>query len=169
MKSNPLFIRLFCKALFLMILLLIRVQVLYSQVKAWEGTITIPTYGWEDDVNPKFWAMEAGAKGATTVKASITYPYNMQDHLSRKLEKVTYKAIFLENEYLKITCLPELGGRLHSVFDKTSNQEAFHKNEVIKPSMIAMRGGFISGGIEWNAGPQVHTVTILSPVDVFYA
>jgi len=169
MKSNPLFIRLLCKALFLMILFLIKVQVLYSQVKAWEGTITIPTYGWEDDVNPKFWAMEAGAKGATTVKASITYPYNMQDHLSRKLEKVTYKAIFLENEYLKITCLPELGGRLHSVFDKTSNQEAFHKNEVIKPSMIAMRGGFISGGIEWNAGPQVHTVTILSPVDVFYA
>ena len=169
MKSNPSFIRSLCKALFLMILLLIRVQVLYSQVKAWEGTITIPTYGWEDDVNPKFWAMEAGAKGATTVKASITYPYNMQDHLSRKLEKVTYKAIFLENEYLKITCLPELGGRIHSVFDKTSNQEAFHKNEVIKPSMIAMRGGFISGGIEWNAGPQVHTVTILSPVDVFYA
>ena len=88
MKSNPSFIRLLCKALFLMILLLIRVQVLYSQVKVWEGTITIPTYGWEDDVNPKFWAMEAGAKGATTVKASITYPYNMHDHLSRKLEKV---------------------------------------------------------------------------------
>jgi len=141
-------------------------QTIYSQVKVWEGTITIPTYGWEDDVNPKFWAMEAGAKGATTVKASITYPYNMQDHLSRKLEDVTYKAVFLENEYIKITCLPELGGRLHSVYDKTTHQEAFHKNDVIKPSMIAMRGGFISGGIEWNAGPQVHTVTILSPVDV---
>jgi len=148
------------------ILYFIQAYAAYSQVKAWEGTITIPTYGWEDDVNPKFWAMEAGAKGATTVKASITYPYNMQDHLSRKLENVTYKAIFLENEYLKITCLPELGGRLHSVYDKTTNQEAFHKNDVIKPSMIAMRGGFISGGIEWNAGPQVHTVTILSPVDV---
>ncbi len=148
------------------ILYFINIHAAYSQVKAWEGTITIPTYGWEDDVNPKFWAMEAGAKGATTVKASITYPYNMQDHLSRKLENVTYKAIFLENEYLKITCLPELGGRFHSVYDKTTNQEAFHKNDVIKPSMIAMRGGFISGGIEWNAGPQVHTVTILSPVDV---
>ena len=143
-------------------------QVARCQVKAWEGTITIPTYGWEEDVNPKFWAMEAGAKGATTVKASITYPYNMQDHLSRKLNDVTYKAIFLENEYLKITCLPELGGRLHSIFDKTTNEEAFHKNNVIKPSMIAMRGGFISGGIEWNAGPQVHTVTILSPVDVLF-
>ena len=152
----------------LIIFFLLSVQAVYAQVKAWEGSITIPTYGWEDDVNPKFWAMEAGAKGATTVKASITYPYNMQDHLSRKLEDVTYKAIFLENEYLKITCLPELGGRLHSVFDKTTGEEAFHLNDVIKPSMIAMRGGFISGGIEWNAGPQVHTVTIMSPVDVLY-
>ncbi len=168
MKSNTLFIKSTYTTLFLLILSFIQFQATYSQVKAWEGTITIPTYGWEDDVNPKFWAMEAGAKGATTVKASITYPYNMQDHLSRKLENVTYKAIFLENEYLKITCLPELGGRLHSVYDKTTNEEAFHINEVIKPSMIAMRGGFISGGIEWNAGPQVHTVTILSPVDVLY-
>ena len=139
-----------------------------AQVKSWEGSITIPTYGWDNDVNPKFWGLEGGAKDSTTVRGSIVYPYSMQDHLSRKLEDVTYKAIYLENEYLKITCLPELGGRLHSVYDKTTNQEVFHKNRVIKPSMIAMRGAFISGGVEWNAGPQVHTATILSPVDVFY-
>jgi tetratricopeptide (TPR) repeat protein len=136
-----------------------------SPVKAWEGTITIPTYGWEDDVNPKFWAMEAGVKGSTTVRVSIIYPYTMQDHLSKKLTDVTYKALFLENEYIKVTCLPELGGRLHSVLDKTTNREVFHKNSVIKPGMIAMRGAFISGGVEWNAGPQVHTVTVVSPVD----
>lgn len=136
-----------------------------GQVSAWEGTITIPTYGWQEDVNPKFWAMEAGPKGSTIITASLTYPYSMQDHLSRKLEDRTYKALFLENEYLRITCLPELGGRLHSVYDKTTNQEVFHKNNVIKPSMIAMRGAFISGGVEWNAGPQNHTVTVLSPVD----
>jgi len=58
-----------------------------------------------------------------------------------------------------------LGGRLHSVFDKTEGREMFHLNNVIKPGMIAMRGAFISGGVEWNAGPQVHTVTIVSPVD----
>ncbi len=138
----------------------------YGQVKSWEGSIVIPTCGWEEDVNPKFWAMEGGARGAATVRNPIVYPYTMQDHLSRKLENVTYKAIFLENEYLKITCLPELGGRLHSVYDKTTGREMFHKNSVIKPSMIAMRGAFISGGVEWNAGPQVHTVTVLSPVDV---
>ena len=73
--------------------------------------------------------------------------------------------MFLENEYLRVTCLPELGGRLHSVFDKTTNQEMFHLNRVIKPGMIAMRGAWISGGVEWNSGPHGHTVTIVSPVD----
>ena len=155
-----------CFSLFVTFFLVLFSNVGYSQVKCWEGTIVIPTYGWEEDVNPKFWALEGGAKGSTTVRASITYPYNMQDHLSRRLQDVTYKAVYLENEYLKITCLPELGGRLHSVYDKTTNHEMFHKNTVIKPSMIAMRGAFISGGVEWNAGPQVHTVTVLSPVDV---
>ena len=77
----------------------------------------------------------------------------------------TYKALCLENEYLKVICLPELGGRLHSVYDKTQKAEVFHRNNVIKPGMIAMRGAFISGGVEWNPGPQVHTVTIVSPVD----
>ena len=137
----------------------------WAKARAWEGTITIPTYGWAEDVNPKFWALEDQIKLSTTVKGAIVYPYTMQDHLSRTKEDRTYKALFLENEYLKVTCLPELGGRLHSVLDKTTGAETFHRNGVIKPSMIAMRGAFISGGVEWNAGPQVHTVTIVSPVD----
>ncbi len=137
----------------------------YAKVSAWEGTVTIPTYGWSDDVNPKLWALEGDVKFSTTVKGSIVYPYQMQDHLSRTKEDRTYKALFLENEYLKVTCLPELGGRLHSVFDKTEGKEMFHLNDVIKPGMIAMRGAWISGGVEWNAGPHGHTVTILSPVD----
>ncbi len=137
----------------------------YPKTQAWEGTITIPTYGWEDDVNPKLWALESGVKFSITVKGAIVYPYTMQDHLSRKKVDRTYKALFLENEYLKVTCLPELGGRLHSVFDKTEGKEMFHLNDVIKPGMIAMRGAWISGGVEWNAGPQGHTVTVLSPVD----
>jgi len=136
-----------------------------AAVRAWEGSITIPTYGWDEDVNPKFWALEGQVRLSTTVKGTIVYPYTMQDYLSRTREDRTYKALFLENEFLKITCLPELGGRLHSVLDKTEGKEVFHGNRVIKPSMIAMRGAFISGGVEWNAGPQVHTVTIVSPVN----
>jgi len=137
-----------------------------AEVKAWEGTLTVPTYGWTEDVNPKLWAIESEVKFSTTVKGSIVYPYTMQDDLSRTKADRTYKALFLENEYLKVTCLPELGGRLHSVFDKTEGKEMFHLNDVIKPGMIAMRGAWIGGGVEWNAGPHGHTVTILSPVDV---
>jgi tetratricopeptide (TPR) repeat protein len=152
-------------ALLAIALILATTATTHAQVKAWEGTISIPTYPWQEDINPKFWALEGGASLSTTVKGAITYPYTMQDHLSRTKADRLYKALFLENEYLKITCLPELGGRLHSVLDKTRNEQMFHLNNVIKPSMIAMRGAFISGGVEWNAGPQVHTVTIVSPVD----
>jgi tetratricopeptide (TPR) repeat protein len=136
------------------------------EVKAWEGRVSIPTYPWQEDVNPKFWALEGGARLSTTVHGSITYPYVMQDHLSRTKVDREYRALYLENEYLKVTCLPELGGRIHSVWDKTRNAEMFHTSSVIKPGMIAMRGAWISGGIEWNTGPHGHTVTILSPVDV---
>jgi len=136
-----------------------------AEVRAWEGTIVIPTYPWEEDCNPKFWALEGGARLSTTVQGAIVYPYVMQDHLSRRKVDRTYKALFLENEYLKVTCLPELGGRLHSVLDKTQGQETFHVNRVVKPGMIAMRGAWISGGVEWNSGPHGHTVTVLSPVN----
>jgi tetratricopeptide (TPR) repeat protein len=126
-----------------------------AKVQAWEGTITIPTYAWHDDVNPVF----------TEYESSIYYPYTRQDLISKQKADRVYRALFLENEYLRVTCLPELGGRIHSVFDKTTNEEMFHKNDVIKPALIAMRGAWIGGGIEWNVGPHGHTVTIVSPVD----
>ncbi len=126
-----------------------------AEVRVWEGSITLPTYPWTDDVNPRFFAQEN----------SIIYPYNMQDDLSSEKVDRTYRALFLENEYLKVTCIPELGGRIHSVLDKSTNEEMFHTNKVIKPGLIAMRGAWISGGIEWNTGPHGHTVTIVSPVD----
>jgi len=137
----------------------------FAKVKAWQGTVTIPTYGFKADINPKFWAMEAAPKGAVTIKNSITYPYTMQDDLSRIKRDRTYKALFLENEYLKITCLPELGGKFNTVFDKVRGEQMFYVNHVIKPSMIAMRGGGIIGGMAFNPGPQVHTTTNIAPVD----
>jgi len=136
-----------------------------AAVRAWQGTVTIPTYAWQEDPYPKFQALGESPPFSTTVGTTITYPYTMQDHLLRTKADRRYKALFLENEYLKITCLPELGGRLHSVLDKTEGKEMFHLNHVIKPGMIALRGAFISGGVEWNAGPHGHTVTIVSPVD----
>jgi len=141
-------------------------EVSSASVRTWTDSITLPTYPWEEDPNPKFWALEGGPRLSTTVHGSIVYPYLMQDHLVRVKQDRTYRAIFLENEYLRVTCLPELGGRIHSVLDKTTGEEMFHLNKVIKPGMIAMRGAWISGGIEWNPGPHGHTVLCLEPANV---
>lgn len=110
--------------------------------------------------------MEEGPFGAVTIRNSITYPYTLQDDIATTKTDCTYKALFLENEYLKITCLPELGGKLFSVVDKTNGQEIFWDDRVIKPALIGMRGAGVIGGMTFNPGPQVHTTTIVSPVSV---
>jgi tetratricopeptide (TPR) repeat protein len=143
----------------LLVGLLISAPAFARDVEVWEGTIMIPTYPLgPEDVNPRFPALEGG----------IIYPYTMQDNLSAEKVDRTYRAFFLENEYLKVTCLPEIGSRLHSVFDKTTGEEMFYTNDVIKPGLIGLRGAWISGGVEWNDGPQGHTVTSFSPADATY-
>jgi len=92
------------------------------------------------------------------------YPYPMLDTLTDKRADKTYKAVRLENEYLRVTVLPELGGHLYEIFDKTQNRDVLYTNPVIKYAMVAIRGAWVSGGIEWNF-PDGHTLTTVSPVD----
>lgn len=126
-------------------------------VRAWVDTITIPTYPLgEADPNPRFRAF-----GGPPI-----YPYSMQDRFGTRRAERSYRAVWLENEYLRVLCLPELGGRIQSVFDKVADREMFYRNRVIRPGHIALRGAWVSGGIEWNRGPEGHGVTSFSPVDV---
>jgi tetratricopeptide (TPR) repeat protein len=126
-------------------------------VRVWEGELTLPTYALlPDDPNPQF----------RETDGSIVYPYTMQDNLGAERADHTWRAFFLENEYLRIACLPEIGGRIQWVLDKRENEQMFYNNRVIRPGLIALRGAWVSGGIEWNRGPQGHTVTSYSPVNV---
>jgi tetratricopeptide (TPR) repeat protein len=126
-------------------------------VRVWEDQVVLPTYALgADDINPHF----------RETSGSIIYPYTMQDRFGTARVDRTYRAVFLENEYLRVMCLPEIGGRIQSVYDKTTGQEMFYRNKVIRPGHIALRGAWVSGGVEWNRGPQGHTVTSFSPVDV---
>ena len=128
-----------------------------ESVRVWEGELTLPTYALlPDDPNPQF----------RETDGSIVYPYTMQDNLGTERADHTWRAFFLENEYLKIACLPEIGGRIQWVLDKRENEQMFYNNRVIRPGLIALRGAWVSGGIEWNRGPQGHTVTSYSPVNV---
>ena len=92
------------------------------------------------------------------------YPYPMQDDLSAKKEDYSYQAVVLENEYLKLIVLPELGGRLYSAYDKAAGRELFYKSGSIKPALVALRGAWIAGGVEFNF-PVGHHCLTHSPVD----
>ncbi len=129
-------------------------------VKAWEETQTIPTYGVAPpDRNPRFYAGRV-YQGA---RASF-YPYPIYDRLTGEKTDRTYRVVHLENRYLKVSVLPELGGRIFSAVDKTNGYDFFYRQHVIKPALIGMLGAWISGGVEWNV-PHHHRATSFLPVD----
>lgn len=131
-----------------------------SDVKIWEEKLEIPTYMvGQPDKNPRFYAGRAyqGAQGRV-------YPYPMLDTLTDLRQNVEYNAVYLENEYIKICVLPEMGGRLFSALDKTNGYDFIYRQNVIKPALIGMLGAWISGGIEWCI-PHHHRPTTFMPVD----
>ncbi len=122
------------------------------KVAAWQDTLTLKTYRrGPDDVNPPF-------------QRNI-YPYSMQDDLTHEAEDREYLALHLENEYMHLIVLPELGGHLHSAYDKVAGREMFYRNNVVKFGLVALRGAWISGGIEFNFFQKYgHSTTTVSPV-----
>jgi tetratricopeptide (TPR) repeat protein len=130
-----------------------------TPVKVWEEKIVIPTYliG-APEPNPIF-NLGRSSQGAQ----GIVYPYPLYDSLTHKKADKAYKIVYLENQYIKIGVLPELGGRLFEGVDKTNNYNFIYRQHVIKPALIGLIGAWISGGIEWNI-PHHHRATTVLPV-----
>ncbi|GAI88691.1 unnamed protein product, partial [marine sediment metagenome] len=78
------------------------------------------------------------------------YPYPMLDRITNEKYNRTYRALWVENEYVKALVLPEIGGRLHGAQDKTNGYQFLYDQTVIKPGLIGLTGAWISGGVEWN-------------------
>lgn len=91
-------------------------------------------------------------------------PYRLQDRYGRKRELSDFEAIVLENEHLKATFLPGLGGRLMSLFHKAEQRELLFNNPVFQPANLALRDAWFAGGIEWNIGQYGHSFHTCSPV-----
>ncbi|HEY2018217.1 MAG TPA: DUF5107 domain-containing protein, partial [Bryobacteraceae bacterium] len=75
----------------------------------------------------------------------------------------TYTIVYLENEYIRIGVLPEIGGRIFEGVDKTNNYNFIYRQHVIKPALIGLIGAWISGGVEWNI-PHHHRASTFIPV-----
>ncbi len=128
-----------------------------AQVKVWEGTLSLPTYEEGDpDVNPPFDLFK--------IRSFITYPYTTRENLTNRKSSHTWRTLNLENEYLKLVVLPDLGGRVYSCIDKSNGQELFYANSSIKYAQVAFRGAWVALGIEFNF-PVSHNWMTVSPVD----
>lgn len=88
---------------------------------------------------------------------SNVYPYTQQDNYTRELSSEHVKTAILENDFLKAVFLPELGGRLWSLWDKQSGKNLLYTNDVIRFSNLASRNAWFSGGVEWNIGIIGHS------------
>ena len=129
-------------------------------VSLWEEQLVIPTYpAFAPDPNPMFFERRAdqGASGRI-------YPNPITDRLSGQKEDRTYRAVFIENDYLQLIILPELGGRIFAGLDKTNGYDFLYRQHVIKPALIGLLGPWISGGMEFN-WPQHHRPSTFMPVD----
>ncbi len=91
-------------------------------------------------------------------------PYRLQDGYNREKKPRAFKACVLENEILRATVLPEVGGRLASLYHKQKKRELLECNPVFQPANLALRNAWFSGGIEWNTCQLGHYYLTCSPL-----
>ena len=129
-------------------------------VRAWSQTLVLPTYEPAPaDPNPMFLEKRVfqGSSGRV-------YPLPFIDRIESKPVDHAWLALFIENEYLQVIVLPELGGRIYAAIDKTNGYDFIYRNPVIKPALVGLAGPWLSGGIEFN-WPQHHRPSTYMPTD----
>ncbi len=93
------------------------------------------------------------------------YPYFRFDGFSVNGAMQEWKMIELENDYIKLWVVPDIGGKIWGAVEKSTGKEFIYYNHVVKFRDIAMRGPWTSGGIEINFGVIGHAPTCSTPVD----
>ncbi len=128
---------------------------------AWSEPVVIPTYEpQESDRYPMFLDRRVyqGSSGRV-------YPIPFTDRIATEATQRQWQAVHLENRWIRLMVMPELGGRIHVGLDKTVGYDFFYRNNVIKPALVGLAGPWISGGVEFN-WPQHHRPGTFLPVEV---
>ena len=132
----------------------------FSPVSVSREDVVLPTYEpAPPDRNPMF--LEKRVYQGSSGKV---YPLPFTDRIAEKPEPRAWKAVHLENDFIRVMILPELGGRIHVGQDKTNGYDFFYRQEVIKPALVGLAGPWISGGVEFN-WPQHHRPSTFMPAD----
>src|SRR5215217_4415514 len=129
-------------------------------VAAWHEPVVIRTYPeLPPDANPMFLERRVYQGSSSRV-----YPNAFTDRGSDEAVDRAWQAVHLENEYVRLMILPEIGGRIHVGQDLTNGYDFFYRQNVIKPALVGLLGPWISGGVEFN-WPQHHRPSTFMPVD----
>ena len=127
---------------------------------AWSEPLAIHTYdAGAPSVHPMYFdhRVYQGSSGRI-------YPVPFVEHVADEGAERQWQAVHLENAYVRLVVLPELGGRIHIGYDKTTGYDFFYRNNVIKPALVGLGGPWISGGVEFN-WPQHHRPGTYLPVE----
>src|SRR5437660_1709590 len=128
---------------------------IYGQVRVWEGVLDLPAYEeGSPDSNPPFDQFATGR---------FNYPYTLRNEITNTPAEHQWRAVYLENEYLKCSVLPDMGGHLYTCVDKISGQPMFYANPSIRKARIGYRGAWAAFGVEFNF-PVSHNWVSMSPV-----
>jgi tetratricopeptide (TPR) repeat protein len=130
-----------------------------AQVHVWEGTLKLPVY-------------EEGAPDPTpafdqSAVNRFNYPYTLRTEITNNRVEHDLRAIYLENEYLKCSVLPDIGGHIYTCVDKINGLAMFYANPSLKKANIGYRGAWAAFGVEFNF-PVSHNWVSMSPVDFAY-
>lgn len=134
-------------------------------------TVSLPSAALGDPVNlvpvrrtQDLHAVDDGVQIDEELRMGLTYghvrniaPYLPQQDYDRALVDREHRVIVLENDHLRAEVLPDLGGRLRRLYDKSADRELLHVNAVFQPGNLALRNAWFSGGVEWNIGTIGHT------------
>ena len=143
----------------LWILLLFGTPLVHGQVRVWEGTMPLAASDeGAPDENPPF----------DVFSELKNYPYTMRLSIRNTETVHSWRAVYLENEYLKCTILPDVGGHIYTCIDKINGTPMFYANPTLKKALVAYRGAWSAFGVEFNF-PVSHNWVTISPVDFAYS
>jgi tetratricopeptide (TPR) repeat protein len=132
-----------------------------GSVKAWEESVVMRSYmPAAPDTNPLF--LEKRVYQGSSGKV---YPLPVIDSVDTEPQSREWKAVHIENDFIRLMILPEIGGRIHVGYDKLNGYDFFYRQNVIKPALVGLAGPWISGGVEFN-WPQHHRPATFMPVEV---